>query len=64
MVVVLVVDLEQGSTARGGAHAWLRRGDEDLEAMLCAELDALQANYLEFSPQPRFTEILQELQQL
>ena len=58
----------QGSTARVGAQgaSWLRRGDEELEARLYAELDALQANYLELSPQQmdRFDEILRELEQL
>ena len=61
------VHLQQGSTTRGGARdAWLRRGDEELEARLYAELDALQAHYLELSPQQldRFTEILEELEQL
>ena len=40
---LLGVRPRQGSTARGGAHAWLRRGDEELGARLYAELDALQA---------------------
>ena len=46
--VMVEVFLQQGSTARGGAHTC---GDEELEASLCAELDAIQANYLELSPQ-------------
>ena len=38
------VHLQQGSTARGGARAaWLRRGAEDLEARLEAELEELKA---------------------
>ena len=58
----------QGSTARGGAQgaSWLRSGSEELEARLYAELGALQANYLELSPQQldRYDEILWELEQL
>ena len=57
---------QQGSTARGGAHAWLRRGDEELVTRLYAELDALQDNYLELSPQQmdRYDEILREISRL
>ena len=48
----------------GGAHARLRRGDEEFEARLYAELDAVQAIYCELSPQQmgRFDEILRELE--
>ena len=48
------------------SHAWPRRGDEELEARLYAELDALQANYLELSPRQldRFDEILRDLSRL